>query len=89
MADIARIVAEPGIRKAIFCSMGPKKKSETDCIVASLMGSYKDRFEKKRKKDIVDIRSIGIDPAYADDLIYEMLLFELKDLLPAESRRCL
>lgn len=57
MADIARILAKPEIKRAIFiCASGTKK--ETDRIVHALLGAYKERFSKKKKNDIINLATI-------------------------------
>ena len=82
MADVCRIVAEPCIRKAIFISCIDKKKEETDRIVTSLLDAYKRRFEKKRKKDIIDIASIQVKKQDKKEDIEKIILKEIKQFLP-------
>ena len=60
MADIARILSTRKIKRAIFLSTNGTKKEETDRIVKTLKGSYKKRFNKTEKDDVIDILSLEI-----------------------------
>ncbi|MCK4997156.1 hypothetical protein KAS08_02535 [Candidatus Pacearchaeota archaeon] len=81
MADIARIIGKPEIRKAIFISCNKKKGEETDRIISALVGSYKSRFKKKRK-DIIDISSRQILKSDTYEEVEKVILDELKSFLP-------
>lgn len=82
MADVARILAKPEIRKAIFLSGSSWKKRETDRITSVLIGCYKNRFRKKSKKDIINLASKQILKTDTKEEIKKMILKEIKQFLP-------
>ena len=83
MADIARILAVPEIKKVIFISCSKEKGEETDRIISALIGAYKSRFRKKRK-EVMDIVSKEVLPSDTVENIYKMLFKELKSYFPSE-----
>ena len=81
IADLARILATPEIRKAVFISCSEKKKKETDEIISAILGSYKDRFQKRNKKELIDISSKLISPSDSEETLEKMVMAELKPFL--------
>ena len=84
MADIARILAKPEIKKAIFiCSKN--KVAETKRIADALIGAYKDRFEKRNKKQVINISIRELLPTDKEVELENIILEELKPFLPKNS----
>lgn len=82
MADIARIIAKQEIKKAVFICSNQKKLEETKRIASALLGSYKDRFEKKNKNEIIDISIRELLPTDTEVELEKIVLEELKPFLP-------
>lgn len=85
MADIARIIAKPEIKKAIFlCSNA--KMAETERISSTLIGSYKERFEKRKKNEIIDISIREVLPSMTEDELEKLINEEVEEFLPREVK---
>ena len=83
MADIARILSTREIKKAIFISCSKEKKKETDNTISCLIGSYKSRFRKKKKGDIMDIISREISKLeVVKKSVKELVEKELMNYIP-------
>ena len=82
IADICRIIAKPEIKKAIFISCSKKKKEETDRLISVIVGNYKDRFNKRNNKEILDISSREINAKDNEETISNLIYEELKIFLP-------
>ncbi|MDD5181829.1 MAG: hypothetical protein PHC66_01505 [Candidatus Nanoarchaeia archaeon] len=86
MADIARILAQSEIKRALFLTTSDEKKIETDTIVKTLQALYKKRFSR-RGTDLINIQVLQILDSDGIDEIKSLIINEIKDLLPPKSRQ--